>query len=95
MPISGLAITLARDSTLADAARRALDNDGRVELGPEHAHRIAATIETQSQQEDRRLREWIDALPGVTHVDIAFIHFDDEPPVDGAGARSTRPERAE
>jgi len=64
--------------------------DERVELGPQNDNRIAATIETQSQREDRHLREWIESLPGVTYVDIAFIHFDDEHSVDESDARSQR-----
>jgi len=90
MPISGLAITLERDAALAEQARRALAGDERIELGPQNDNRIAATIETQSQQEDRQLRDWINALPGVTYVDIVFIHFDDDHAADESDARSQR-----
>lgn len=82
MPISGLAITLARDAALAEDAKRALAADQRVELGPQHQNRIAAITDTRSQTEDRRLRDWINALPGVTYVDITFIHLDDDQPGD-------------
>ena len=77
MPISGLAITLSVDEARALSAQQAMADEQRVEIGPRNGRRLAATIETASQDEDRRLREWMTALDGVEHIDIVFIHFDD------------------
>lgn len=79
MPVSGLAITLSSDARAAAECLRALETESRIELGPRHGNRLAIVTETQSQEEDKALWAWLDALPGVTLVDVAFVHFDPPP----------------
>ncbi len=84
MPISGLLVTLASDHALADAARQAIGNDKLIELGVCDGRKLAAVIDAPDANEDRRVRAWLDELPGVVYTDVVFIAFDvDEAPVTG------------
>jgi len=77
MPVSGIAITTTGDATIEKVCA-ALAQDERVQVGPINGRRIAVAIETDSQQEDDALRQWIQQIPDVEHIDIAFVHFDDD-----------------
>ncbi len=81
MPISGLAITTTRDESIA-TVRAALAGDDRVQVGAINGRRIAVAIETDSQQKNNALRQWIQQIPDVEHIDIVFVHLDDEPPAN-------------
>lgn len=76
MPISGLSIVLSPDAQHAEQARAAMGADPRLELGEQNGSRLAVVSETQSTEEDKQLWNWLWDLPGVAHVDVAFIHFD-------------------
>lgn len=77
MPISGFSITLADDEASAQASLQIMSRDGRLELGPRKGRRIAAVGETPTTREDRALWDWLNALPGVVHVDVVFVEFND------------------
>jgi len=89
MPISSLAITLSRDSALAEAARRALDTEACIEIGDRVGHRLPVVVDTVDRNEDRRVWEWLNGLDGVEFVDVVFIHFDDDEPTTAAGSGPT------
>ena len=86
MPISGLVISLAEASSLQNDTLRELRSDRRIEIGQRHFGRVAIVAETESSQEDKALWHWIESLPGVIHVDLAFASFDppDSHPSSGA-----------
>lgn len=78
MPISSLVITYGNTAE-AKSARELLTSDTRIELGELVGIRQPLVIETTTQNEDKDLWKWINSLPGVTHVDVAFVSFlDDE-----------------
>lgn len=77
MPTSGLIISLSPDPEATDASLADLAADPRFELGARVGHRIPAALETSSLSEDAAARAWLQALPGVTHFDVVFVHFDD------------------
>jgi hypothetical protein len=76
--ISGLVITLSDTACAADTAMAALAGRSEIELGPRHDRRLAATAETGSPDDDRRLVKWIADLDGVAHVDVVFVGLDDQ-----------------
>ena len=80
MPISGLSIVLSPDAQCAEQACEAIGREPRIEVGERQGARLAIVSETQSTDEDKQLWNWLWDLPGVAHVDVAFIHF--EPPND-------------
>jgi nitrate reductase NapAB chaperone NapD len=77
MPISGLVITLADDDARCDAALVALRQHGAITLGPQTGPRLPVVVETDSDDEDRQVWEWLQSLPGVLQVDVAMIHFEE------------------
>ncbi len=79
MPISSLVITLTDDQALADSACESLGARPEIELGRHVANRLAAVVDSADSEADRETWQWINALPGVAHVDVVFVHFDDPP----------------
>lgn len=78
MPISGLVVKLSPD---AGAARLAI---GAIGGRPQFTcdtlrgdHHLPVVLETADRAEDKAAWDWLHALPGVVHVDVVFIHFDD------------------
>ncbi len=90
MPISGLVIVL---DGRAEEARTAIDticaNDrltvGRAEAGD----RVPVVLETESHEESREQLAWIEALPGVAMVEVAYVDLSDL-----GGTPTVRKERA-
>lgn len=76
MPISGLVVALADDALGQQSADR-IAAAPQIEVGRRTAHKLAVVVETASSDEDRDLWQWLRDLPGVVHVDVVFIGFDD------------------
>lgn len=87
MMISGLVVTLHADSTLAQSALQTIGRHPALELGPQKGRRLALVLETATPGESQTLNKWLVELPGVEHVVVAFVHWDDEP----ANAHPVRP----
>lgn len=77
VPISGLSILLSHDETLAGEAMRAMRDDARLELGPRAGARIAVVGEASDREANEMLWQWLHDQPGIVHVDVVFIHFDE------------------
>ena len=75
MPISGLVLTVA-PSELEPIART-LAEDPRFDAGPPCGPRLPVVVETGGVAEDRAALEWLEALPGVTMVELAWLDFSD------------------
>lgn len=78
MAISGLVVTLSDDNAAAAALSR-LSSDQRLTLGEQFGRRVAVVAETPSVQDDRLLFDELWGTPGITHVDVTFVHLDAEP----------------
>lgn len=77
MPISGLLITLDRDPAKRADALAALQRHPSIDLGEGEDHRIPIVVDTPSSDEDRAVWNWLHELPGVTFVDVVYVHFDE------------------
>ncbi|GAA4443507.1 hypothetical protein GCM10023156_00650 [Novipirellula rosea] len=83
MPISGLVVTLSDNDTERANALNSLRRDPRIELGisePEqrHAMRIPIVVDTQSNDEDKQVWQWLNELTGVVFVDVALVGFESD-----------------
>lgn len=78
MPISGLVVTLARDSDRALEGLRVLDAESRIEIGVRQGRKVAIVSTTDSPAEDRALWNSLESCPGIRHLDVVFIDFDRE-----------------
>jgi nitrate reductase NapAB chaperone NapD len=77
MPVSGLSIHLHPDEAVSARAESALRAERCLELGTRAAGRVAAVLDTPDAESDRAAWERIRDIPGVEHVDVVFIHFDE------------------
>ena len=77
MPVSGLVLTL---TPRADGLgiRHTVSQHPAIEAGEVRGRKLPLVSDTNCHLEDRRVWEWLQSLPGVHHVDVVFIHFDDE-----------------
>jgi len=76
--ISGLVVTLTADATLAQSALQAIAQHPALEPGPQDDRRLPLVLETATPGESHILSEWLSELPGVEHIDVAFVHWDDD-----------------
>lgn len=94
MPVSGLVITLAPPPDVPGASNGLRDGSTRVieqihlhphlQVGPRQGQRLPVVLDTPDRETDKRCWLWLNGLPGVHHVDIAFIHFEDEDAFDAS-----------
>jgi nitrate reductase NapAB chaperone NapD len=76
MPISGL-ILITEPDTPAESLRPALESLEAVTVGPADGSKLAIVTETPDQLADKLLWRRLMALPGVCHIDVAYIQFDE------------------
>jgi hypothetical protein len=76
--ISGLVATLTADASLAQSALQAIRQHPALEAGPQDGSRLPLVLETATPSESHDLSEWLVELPGIEHVDVAFVHWDND-----------------
>ncbi len=86
MAISGLVLTLTDDPAGA-AAMAMLHSDPRLTLGEQFGRRVAVVAETSSAHDDRELFDELRGTPGITQVDVTFVHLDTEPAASACADR--------
>jgi len=86
MPVSGLVVTLKpaqpsggdpADTPDLEAVRQ-IANHPNFQAGELQKSRLPIVLDTQDKETDKACWGWLNELPGVHHVDVAFIHFEDE-----------------
>lgn len=77
MPVSGLIVTLDRAPDVADAAVRAIAQRDDLTLGQRAGVKLPLVSDTADKTHDKALWSWLQRLPGVVHVDVVMIHFDE------------------
>ncbi|MEZ6189850.1 MAG: hypothetical protein R3C45_00990 [Phycisphaerales bacterium] len=85
MPVSGLVVTLAAEKNRAgqtastrNAVIQQLRRHPQIQVGELQDNRLPVVIDTPDKHADKDCWAWLNSLPGVNHVDVAFIHFEDE-----------------
>lgn len=56
-------------------------NHPHLQPGPRQDLRLPVVVDTPDRETDKACWRWLNDLPGVHHVDVAFIHFEDDDPV--------------
>lgn len=77
MPICGYSVLLTERDEPAQRALELMQSDRRLEIGIRAGRRVAVVGETDSPDDDRRLWNWLNEQPGIAHVDVVFVHFDE------------------
>lgn len=75
MSVSGLVVTLS-DDVAAQSALTMLAADPRLTLGDRFERRLAIVAETPSAKADLDLWDQLRSTPGITNVDVTFVHLD-------------------
>lgn len=75
MPVSGLVLTVPEART-RDVVARLVEHPG-VTIGPAEGPRLPIVVESDAVSEDRDTFLWLQELPGVTTVELAFLDFSD------------------
>jgi hypothetical protein len=75
-----LVISMATEGRTADEAAAAIAGRPEFRVGSRQGQRLPAVLDTPDAETDRRCWRWLRGLPGVAHVDVVFIHFEDARP---------------
>jgi hypothetical protein len=59
-----------------------------LQVGPRQGHRLPVVVDTPDKEADKHCWLWLNELQGVHHVDVAFIHFEDEDAFDQAHCKT-------
>ena len=78
MPVSGLVVSLSDQHDLREATIDTIRQESRIEVGVIQSQRMAVVVDTPTREEDKEIWNWLNALPGVTFVDVALVGFEDD-----------------
>jgi hypothetical protein len=73
MPVLSAVLTLPE----ASAALAELATKPEVTVGTPNGPRYPVVLSTETRQADKALWKWVQALPGVAHVELVFVDFSD------------------
>ena len=76
MLTSGLVVTLSSNPAKAAEAMAALQRRPEFTFGDRNDRWLPLVMETCSHAESRELHDWVQTLPGVEFVDVAYVNFD-------------------
>ena len=77
MWISSFVVTLPSEAEPAEAVLRALSAIPAFTLGERQGSRLPVVVETPDGSTSRYWHEWVEQLPGVIQVEVAFVSFDE------------------
>lgn len=84
--VSGLIINFSTESGPPPATLEALLGHPFVQVGEGSGHRLPIVVETSDAEQTDSMWEWLHSLPGVTLIDLAFLHFDEDEDAHKTGA---------
>lgn len=76
MPISGLVVVLDAPGGPYPHTIEQLRSHAAIEVGEITASKIAIVVDSTSRQNDQEIWQWVQELPGVIDIHIAFVGFD-------------------
>ena len=74
--VSSLVVTLSEESEIDSQVIAALQSISALTLGGVVGRRVPVVVEA-SAQDSRHWHDWIANLPGVSHVEVAFVSFEE------------------
>ena len=90
MWISSLVVTLTTDPEESEQTIRSLEDISVLTVGQHLNGKIPVVIEAADGQASRYWYEWLENLPAIQHVELAFVSFDEGQ--DAAGPASLEEE---
>lgn len=83
MWVSSFVVALPDDPDDACAVQEAIEALPVFEVGGRVGQRLPVVLEADDGATARHWHEWVESLPGVIKVDVAFVSFDDQERVQG------------
>ena len=77
MPISGLIVHFCSDSKPTQATLQQLRDHPQIQVGTAAGDRLPIVIDTVDAEDSSRMWEWLHSLPGISVIDVAYLHFED------------------
>ncbi len=78
MWISSFVVTLPESSEASASIQNALAAMPVFEVGVAQGRRLPVVLQADDGQDARHWHEWVTELPGVVHVEVAFVSFESE-----------------
>jgi nitrate reductase NapAB chaperone NapD len=78
MHLSGLVLLFAQDDEAIHQACAMMENVGHFILGERIGSRLSLVMEVDSSEDALKWHHWLQELPGVVSVDIAYVTVMDE-----------------
>jgi nitrate reductase NapAB chaperone NapD len=78
MAVSGLILSFSTASGPPATTLEALRGHPSIQVGEASDHRLPIVVETSDSDQTSMMWEWLNSLPGVTLIDLAFLHFEDD-----------------
>jgi nitrate reductase NapAB chaperone NapD len=78
MWISSFVVTLPESSEASANIQHALAAMPVFEVGIAQGRRLPVVLQADDGHDARHWHEWVTALPGVVHVEVAFVSFESE-----------------
>ena len=75
--VGGLCVHLTEDVNQSQRAIALMRQRESITLGKPHGQRLPAVVESADRADAEANLEWLRHLPGVLHVDVVFVHFDE------------------
>ena len=89
MWISSFVITLSPVAGPDHPVAEALKSMSVFTLGQQEGARLPVVLEAPDGSTARYWHEWVEQLPGVVQVEVAFVSFDESEQLDAAPSHST------
>jgi nitrate reductase NapAB chaperone NapD len=88
MWISSFVVTLPESSEASASIQNALAAMPVFEVGVAQGRRLPVVLQADDGHDARHWHEWVTELPGVVHVEVAFVSFESESSESGSGELS-------
>ena len=75
--VGGLCVHLNNDANQSQQAIALMQQRESILLGERYGQRLAVVVESADRADAAADLEWLQQLPGVLHIDVAFVHFDE------------------
>lgn len=75
--ISSLVIHVSADPEVAKRIVHQISENQRIQHGPAIGNRVPIVLDANCSVQAEKDIEWLRQLPGVEHVDVAFVQFEE------------------
>ena len=71
-------MTLRPELPLRDTTLAQIGTQPHITMGVCEGNRLALVVDTLTREDDQSIWQWLNALPGVSLVEVAFVGFEEQ-----------------